>query len=303
MRFRATAFAALAACSLIASPVSAGDVPDASAAMAAEERLDHISIVSMGSGTPVVLIPGLSTPRDVWSGLAPQLAGEHQVLLVQVNGFGGDDPGGNLEAGILDAIVDELSGYIAAKNLAPVRMIGHSMGGSVTLKFARAHPELIERAMIVDSLPFFAVLMDPSATVEAVRPTAEMMRNTVASRYGQTVDPAVVEADVKSLALKPESIVRMKEWAGAADPRVTAQALYDNLTTDLRPALAAIATPTTIVVPWNDQAFGEERTLTFYKTQYATLPAATFVGIGDAGHFVMLDQPRRFADEVRSFLR
>ncbi len=59
----------------------------------------------------------------------------------------------------------------------------------------------------------------------------------------------------------------------------------------------------TIVVPWNDQAFGEERTLEFYKKQYASLPAASFIGIGDAGHFVMLDQPQAFTEEVKAFLR
>lgn len=303
MRFRATALAALAASTLIASPAAAQEVREAPAAAAAEQRLDHISVVSMGSGTPVVLIPGLSTPRDVWSGIAAGLAKKHLVLLVQVNGFGGDDPGANLQAGILDGIVADLSRYIASKRLAPVRVIGHSMGGSVTMKFAKAHPQQIERAMIVDALPFFAVLMDPGATAEAVRPMAEMMRTKVASSFGKPVEPATVEANVKSLALKPESIVRMKQWATAADARVSAQALYDNLTTDLRPELTSIATPMTIVVPWNDQASGEERTLAFYKKQYATLPAATFVGIGDAGHFVMLDQPERFADEVERFLR
>ena len=84
------------------------------------------------------------------------------------------------------------------------------MGGLATLMFAKAHPGEVDQAMVVDSLPFFAVLMDPSATAATVKPAAEMMRAKVASGYGKPVDPATVEANVKSLALKPESIAQMK---------------------------------------------------------------------------------------------
>jgi pimeloyl-ACP methyl ester carboxylesterase len=250
-----------------------------------------------------VLVPGLSTPRGVWDRIAPELARNHQVLVVQVNGFGGDDAGANLKAGVLDGIVQDLHAYISSHRLGRVRLIGHSMGGLTGLKFAKGHPNDVERLMVVDALPFFAVLMDPAATVDKVRPAAEMMRAKVASAYGKPADPAAVEASVKSLALKPESIARMKAWAAAADPRVTAQALYEDLTTDVRPDLAGITTPVTVIVPWTAARFGEEQTLAFYKRQYATLPKATFVGVGDAGHFVMLDQPEKFAAAVDAFVK
>ena len=269
----------------------------------AEERLPHISVQSIGKGSPVVLIPGLSSPRAVWDGIAPQLAEGHQVLLVQVNGFAGDDPGANLKPGVLTGIVEDLHAYVASHRLGRVRVIGHSMGGLASLMFAKAHPGDVEQVMVVDALPFFAVLMDPSATADAVKPMAEMMRAKVASGYGRPADPASVEANVKSLALKPESIVRMKAWAAAADPRVTAQALYEDLTTDIRPELGGIATPVTLIVPWSDSGFGEERTLAFYKRQYASLPKLSLVGIGGAGHFVMLDQPAAFDAAVEAFAK
>ena len=54
---------------------------------------------------------------------------------------------------------------------------------------------------------------------------------------------------------------------------------------------------------WTDARFGEERTLAFYKRQYAALPKVNFVGIGDAGHFVMLDQPAAFGAAVEAFVK
>ena len=301
MRIPALILAACAA-STLNWTAPAHSAPTASVAPA-KTRMPHISIQATGKGSPVVLIPGLSTSRAVWDGIAPGLARDHRVILVQVNGFGGDDPGANLQPGILDGIDADLHDYLAAQKVGPARIIGHSMGGLAALRFAKAHPDQVQSVLVVDSLPFFAVLMDPGATVDAVKPMAEMMRAKVASAYGKPTDPAAIEANVKALALKPESIAKMKLWAAAADPRVTGQALYEDLTTDIRPDLAAITTPVTLIVPWSDKGFGEERTLAFYRKQYATLPGATFVSIGDAGHFVMLDQPERFAAAVAAFLK
>ena len=85
-----------------------------------------------------------------------------------------------------------------------------------------------------------------------------------------------------------EGMVELEEnsraWAGAADSRVTAQALYEDLTTDIRPHLASIRTPVTLIVPWSDQGFGEQRTLAFYRRQYTTLANVSYVGVADAGH-------------------
>ncbi|MDQ2954670.1 MAG: alpha/beta fold hydrolase, partial [Pseudomonadota bacterium] len=101
----------------------------ASAAASAEQRLAHISIATAGHGTPVVLIPGLGSPRDVWGPLVAQLARNHRLFLVQVNGFGGSEPGANLQPGVLDGIVADVHAYLAARHIGAAPVIGHSMGG------------------------------------------------------------------------------------------------------------------------------------------------------------------------------
>jgi len=75
------------------------------------------------------------------------------------------------------------------------------------------------------------------------------------------------------------------------------------MTTDLRPALKSLALPITVVVPWSDSGFGKERTLAFYGRQFAAAPNLRFVDIADSGHFVMLDQPKAFADALDAFVR
>jgi pimeloyl-ACP methyl ester carboxylesterase len=301
MRSFALILAALAAATLDWS----GPARSASPAPAAapDQRLPHVSIRTLGKGDPTMLIPGLGTPREVWDGLVPELARHHKVILVQVNGFGGDDPAANLQPGVLDGIAADLHAYIARERLGPVRLIGHSMGALVGLKLTLAHPEQVERLMIVDALPFFGVLVDKDATVDALRPMAEMMRSKVAATYGKPVDPAAAEANIRGLALKPASLERMKAWSMTADPRVTSEALFEDLTTDLRPELARIKVPLTLLYPYGGAGFSEAKTLDFYKRQYSATPQVQFIGIADSGHFVMLDQPERFAAEVRKFVQ
>jgi pimeloyl-ACP methyl ester carboxylesterase len=300
---RTLRLAALALTPMVMAPTAIA-APAAALATPAQVTLDHISIVKLGAGPPVVLIPGLGSPRAAWDGVAPALARTHSVYLVQVNGFGGDAPGANLKPGVLDGIVRDLSAYLAREKTGPVRLAGHSMGGLAGMMFARAHPDQVEKLMIVDALPYFPALLaggGPEPTPDQVEMVAKMMRDSVAARFGKPVDPATIEADVKGLSLKAESRAISARWAAGADPRVTAQLLFEDMSTDMRPHLASLTMPVTVMAPWSVTSFGKERTLAFYRRQFAGTPDLTFVDIAEAGHMVMLDQPAAFAAAMVEF--
>lgn len=272
----------------------------AAAAAPAAETMDHISIEATGKGPAIFLIPGLSSPRAVWDGVAPELAKTHRVYLVQVNGFGGEAPRANLEPGILNGIVADLDAYIVRNKITDAAIVGHSLGGLVGLMFAKAHPDHLSRLMVVDSLPFYGMLFGPTATVAMVEPRGKAMRDQLAATYGKPANPASAEAVANQLAFKPESRAKVKSWVMAADPRVTGAAMYEDLTTDLRPDLAAIRTPITLIYPWA-AAVPKPVADALYKGAYGTAPAMTYVDIGDAAHFVMLDQPAAFAAALKTF--
>ena len=294
MRICAFILAALAASTLDWSG-------SAHSAQPTEQRLPHISIVSEGSGSPVVLIPGLSTPRAVWDGVAAELAKSHRVILVHVNGFAGDDPGANLKPGILSGAVDELHTYLAANKLGPAKIIGHSMGGLMALQLAKAHPDDASALMIVDALPYVGDIFVPNATVAQVQPQAKMIRDQMIASYGKS-DPAAAAKTAAGMALTPAAQAKVASWIGKADPRVSGEAMYEDMTTDLRPDMAAIKTPITLVFPYS-QAMPKERAEPFYKGEYAKAPNVTFVPIADSAHFVMLDQPKAFAAALADFVK
>ena len=129
----------LAALLLIAVTVAA-QAPVRAAVPAGVVQMDHVSIQVVGSGPPLVLIPGLATPREVWSPFVADLARTHRVLLVQVNGFGGDDPRGSAGEGILPGVIADIAAYLQREHPGEkAAVVGHSMGGVVGMMLARDH--------------------------------------------------------------------------------------------------------------------------------------------------------------------
>jgi pimeloyl-ACP methyl ester carboxylesterase len=307
MTFSTRSGALIAAALLLSSPLAALAAAPAPAAAPAIRQMDHISVQTMGTGgSPIILIPGLSSPREAWSGVAPELARTHRVYLVQVNGFGGDDPRANLRPGVLNGIVSDLRRLIIEQRLESPAIVGHSMGGLAGLMLAARHPGSVGRLMVVDALPYFGVLMAPpgtDATVAMVEPRAAQMRNAVAASYGKPADPAAAEANVAGMTLKPEHRSNLRTWAMASDPRVAAQAMYEDLTTDMRPELEHIRAPVTVVYAWNQNFPRKEPAAAFFGREYAGLRAVKVTEVGESAHFVMLDQPAAFQAALAEFLR
>jgi pimeloyl-ACP methyl ester carboxylesterase len=265
-------------------------------------QMDHISVEVVGEGAPVILIPGLSTPRAVWDGVTPELAKAHRVYRVQVNGFGGDDPRANLQPGLIAGIVADLHKLIGDEKIAGAAVIGHSMGGFSGLILARDHPADVGKLMIVDSLPFIGAMFAPGATVAMVEPQARSMRDQMAASYGQPLPDAVVQQIVATNAIKPDSQARIAAWLRPADMRVSAVAMYEVMTTDVRGDLARITVPITMLYP-SSAYLPKDRADALYRGEYAAAPHVTFVNVPDSGHFIMLDQPEAFASALTGFLK
>ena len=123
-----------------------------------------------------------------------------------------------------------------------------------------------------------------------------------AASYGKPADPSLAQATAARLALTPTARATVAAYSIRADPRVAGEAMFEDLTTDLRPAMAGIATPITLVYPVS-AAMPRERADSFYLAAFAKAQHMTYVAVADSGHFVMLDQPVAFAAAVQSFLQ
>ncbi len=272
--------------------------------IAAEQRMQHISIVALGEAKkgrePVYLIPGLSSPRQVWDGIAPDLAKDRQVLLVQVNGFGGDGIGQNGKSGMTDGIIPDILADAAKRGAKRPAVIGHSYGGLIAMMLAARHPDRVGRLLVVDTLPFFGRLFDPAATPASIAPRAEQLRAmTIAGADRMKAMPAVTSDPGGIWSNTPEGRIKVANWGLKADQRAVAQALYEDIVTDIGPELGKVtAKPFTILYA---AGMGEAQAKAVWERAYAGTPAR-LVAVPDSYHFIMLDQPQRFAAEVKAFL-
>nr|WP_295105351.1 alpha/beta hydrolase [uncultured Caulobacter sp.] len=264
---------------------------------------DRMTVTVTGKGSDVILIPGLASSGAVWDATVKQLAASHRVHVVQVAGFAGAPVGGNAEGPVVDPLVEAVDGYIKANHLKAPAVIGHSMGGFTGLLLARRHPEDVGRLMIVDSLPFFAVLFSPGATAEAIKPQAAMMRDGIIAMAPDAF-AAQQAATAPRFVKSPDGQKLVLDWSKTSSQPVVARAMYDLLTTDARGELAAIKTPVTLVYALDETlGFPAEMVDKTYADAYAALPGVTLKRIDDTRHFIMLDQPQAFAAAVESFLK
>ncbi|MES2130586.1 MAG: alpha/beta hydrolase [Pseudomonadota bacterium] len=271
-------------------------------ALAAPFASERISVQTVGSGSDVVLVPGLNSSPRVWAELLKAVPG-HRYHLVHVNGFAGRPAGANAEGLVSAPVAEEVARYIGVAGLDKPAIIGHSMGGSIALMVAARHPQAVSKLMVVDMLPFLGQLFGkPGTTAESIKPTAD----AIVARM-RTEDPVARRANAENTLKGMINTESMR--AGAVEDSntsvqdVSARAYHELIVTDLTPELHNIVVPASVlyVIP-KGLPFNEAQFAAFYKSAYAQLGGVKLSYIPDAAHFLMWDQPARFQAEVAAFL-
>ena len=100
-----------------------------------------------GQGPPLVLLHGLAGSHLNWTQNGPALATRHRVYAPDLIGFG-STPRGGREASIQNhlSLFDRFLETVVGE---PAVVVGHSMGGLITLLQGTAHPSAILRAVLV----------------------------------------------------------------------------------------------------------------------------------------------------------
>lgn len=262
----------------------------------------HISVLVEGSGPDIVLIPGLASSYEVWADLASRLRQTHRLHLAQVAGFAGSpavsDPDRKVAAPTAEAIAE----YIRSQRLEAPDIIGHSLGGEVALMLGARHPDQVGRLMIVDALPFYTLLIAPSATSEAAIPHAAATRDAMIAatpEQAEAMQHASIARLVKTEAFRPS----LAAAGMSSDRKTVADAMYELMVTDLRPELGRIKAPVEVVYAY-DPLYGIDASNVdaMYRNAYVSTPNISFRRIDGSFHFIMLDQSELFAAAVIEFL-
>jgi pimeloyl-ACP methyl ester carboxylesterase len=102
-------------------------------------------------GSPIVLIHCFTCGIDWWDGMRPLLERRHRVVAIDLRGHdGAEKPGGGY------SIEDQATLVAQALTRLGVRdaeIVGHSLGGPVTVALAEQAPRLVDRMVLIDSIP------------------------------------------------------------------------------------------------------------------------------------------------------
>lgn len=299
----ATPSASAAACAN-----TAGALPDASQTF----TVGTLQVRRYGDhGRPVILIPGLGSGAWVWADTIKHLRDDHVVYALTLAGFDGV-PAPTQKTGLLDQADAALLKLIKSRHLDRPVLVGHSLGGTLALRFAGEHNDLLGGVVAVDGLPVFPGAQD--LTPDQRKARAEMFKTRMAG---------MTQAQFKAQQLaymQHIGVIDQKEAAcyakltGKSDPVATGEYAAEDYAADYRPGLKQVSVPVLEISPYNAPDFKMAATRSgqpvmsaqdkegFYGKLIANAAHAKVVTIAPSRHLVMLDQPRKFLHVLDGFL-
>ncbi len=121
----------------------------------------NISYLEEGHGKPVVLIHGLGSDCMVWGKIIPHLDRHFRVLAMSLPFYGSYNGFGNRYT--YHTYTDLVEKFIKEKRVRKPSLIGHSLGGVISVEYAARHPNSVPAIV-----PISAPLSDHSKPVPAI---------------------------------------------------------------------------------------------------------------------------------------
>jgi pimeloyl-ACP methyl ester carboxylesterase len=111
----------------------------------------EVAYEDFGAGdVPLVMVHGFTGHREDFANVCDALAVSRRVVIPDLRGHGETSWRGPYD---FAALVDDLHALLDALGVGRCHLLGHSMGGMVTLRFALAHPERIASSIFMNTAP------------------------------------------------------------------------------------------------------------------------------------------------------
>jgi pimeloyl-ACP methyl ester carboxylesterase len=261
----------------------------------------RVYVVSVGPARPPVeptlfLVHGLGTAgmRD-WYTVLPPLAEHRRVVMFDLPGFGRSAQANVKYGPARYAAV--LSRVIARYGPGPADVIGHSMGGAISLFHAAAYPEQVRRLVVVDAAGILHRDAWAAHHVRRVTDPARIILPRVASLLGEAAD--LLSDTSRILDPAPDIVLELaplrQKLLGGKPERIAALGL---ILQDFGPLIARIRAPT-LVVWGGDDMIAPLRTGLMLADR---LPDAQLVVFPGIGHQVMAQAPGQLVPQIEHHL-
>jgi len=233
-----------------------------------------------GAGAPVVFVHSLAGTSRHWSAQLEHLRRSRRAVAFDLRGHGRPDAPGNGDYAITSVAAD-IEAVAGALDLERFALVGHSMGGGVALAYAGAHPERVDRLLLLDSIGDGTQI--PAA---AMQPLLDGLESAA---YQETIEGYWDTITGPNVAVRERLLADLR-----ATPRKTVVEGFKAVPRfDPKPHLARFRGPMlAVVTPSNDYPFSIHHLK-------GGPPHRVVEG---TGHWIQLDQPAEFNRILDQFL-
>jgi 3-oxoadipate enol-lactonase len=109
----------------------------------------ELAYMRRGAGKPLMLVHGFPLDHTSWNEVAALLENDFDLILPDLRGFGGST---TVESPYrMSDMADDLAGLLEHLGIEKTAIAGHSMGGYVSLAFAKKYPKRVNGLALVSS--------------------------------------------------------------------------------------------------------------------------------------------------------
>ncbi len=233
------------------------------------------------SAPPLILVHGAGGNLMHWPGELRRLPG-HAVYALDLPGHGRSRGAGRSEIGAYAEVVRGFAERLEPELGRPFVLTGHSMGGAIAIEFALRYPGRLAGLILV-------------GTGARLRVAPQILEGILADFAGTTeLLTAWTHAETTEPNLRRLYLRRLRE----VDPRVLHGDFAACDAFDRRTDIGRIAVPTLILCGSADRM----TPVKYSQYLHEQIAGSQLVVVPDAGHMVMLEQPRLVARAVAAFL-
>jgi pimeloyl-ACP methyl ester carboxylesterase len=256
-----------------------------------------VNYVQQGTGAPVILIHGLAASLFDWNDLLPELAGAgYAAYALDLLGHGQSHKPKHLGDYTVENVFAHFNAWINSLELTgPLTLVGHSLGGYLSIQYALRHPERVRALVLAD--PFYSFEQLPLLLRLYYR--YPLLDATLIQHAPEWLIRSVV--DLTSLSIRNGYVlpkdVRMQT---AADYKRANPGIFNILHSfkDLTPCLSSVSQPTLVLWGERDQTLAPA----LFQRILDEIPKASGSGLPGAGHVPHQSHAKEFNQRVLEFL-
>jgi pimeloyl-ACP methyl ester carboxylesterase len=264
----------------------------------------RIAYLEAGEGPPLVLIHGIAEAAWAWEAILPALAREHRVIAPDLLGHGRSaKPRGDYSLGTQATLIRDL---MISLDIERATLIGHSLGGGITMQFAYQYPERCERMVLVASggLGQDVTFMLRSLGLPGADLVAPLFLSTRARDLIQGATGWLGRRGLKSNAGQR---AMWRSYDSLTDPATraafiaTVRAVIDERgqrVSALERLYLAGTMPTMLLWGEKDRIIPAKHA----RSAHEEMPGSRLEIVPGTGHFLMVEKPERVAELILDFL-